>query len=411
MVPENGLILSYATILDVISGDRNEDQHVRIRGGKIVEIADEPLDAEGCEVIDLAGKTLMPGLCDAHVHVIAVTANFPALLAMSPYYVTAKASEVMSGMLDRGFTTVRDAGGADWGLAKAVEEGSIEGPRLLYCGHALSQTGGHGDMRSPGQNGLDQCFCCAGMGHVCDGVSAVRKAAREEIRRGATHIKIMASGGVSSPTDRITSTQFSDDEISAIVEEANAANIPVIAHAYTARAVNRALKLGVTSIEHGNLIDEKSVELFKEYDAWLVPTLSTYQALVKEGEAAGMAADLVEKTFEVLDAGIKALEMAYWGGVKIAYGTDLLGIMHRHQLNEFTIRSEVCPPMEVIRQATIYAADLFGMKEQIGQVAEGFLADLIVVDGDPVEDISIMTQPDRYLKMVMKGGKILRRAG
>ncbi len=410
MAPDNGLILSNATILDTVSGDRNEGRHVRIRDGKIVKIADEPLAAEGCEEIDLAGKTLMPGLCDAHVHVIAVTADFPALLAMSPYYVTAKATEVMSGMVDRGFTTVRDAGGADWGLAKAVEEGSIEGPRLLYCGHALSQTGGHGDMRSPGQNGLEQCFCCAGMGHVCDGVSAVRKAAREEIRRGATHIKIMASGGVSSPTDRITSTQFSDDEITAIVEEANAANIPVIAHAYTARAVNRALKLGVTSIEHGNLIDEESVALFKDFDAWLVPTLSTYQALIKEGEEAGMAADLVEKTFEVLDAGIKALEIAYWGGVKIAYGTDLLGIMHRHQLNEFTIRSEVCPPMEVIRQATIYAADLFGMKDQIGQVAEGFFADLIVIDGDPVEDISVMTQPDRYLKMVMKGGTILRRA-
>ncbi|WP_425406023.1 amidohydrolase family protein [Hwanghaeella sp.] len=410
MAAENGIILSNATILDVISGDRNEDRHVRIRDGKIIEISDEPLTPEGCDVIDLGGKTLMPGLCDAHVHVIAVTANFPALQAMSPYYVTAKASEVMSGMLDRGFTTVRDAGGADWGLAKAVEEESIEGPRLLYCGHALSQTGGHGDMRSPGQNGLEQCFCCAGMGHVCDGVSAVRKAAREEIRRGATHIKIMASGGVSSPTDRITSTQFSDEEITAIVEEATAANIPVIAHAYTARAVNRALKLGVTSIEHGNLIDEESVDLFKEYDAWLVPTLSTYQALVKEGEDAGMAADLVQKTYEVLDAGIKALEMAYWGGVKIAYGTDLLGIMHRHQLNEFTIRAEVCPPMEVIRQATIYAADLFGMKDQIGQVTEGFLADLIVVDGDPVEDITVMTQPDRHLKMVMKGGKILRRA-
>lgn len=410
MAAVNGLILSNATILDVVSGDRIEGRHVRIRDGKIVEIANEPLAPEGCEVVDLAGKTLMPGLCDAHVHVIAVTANFPALLAMSPAYVTAQSKEVMSGMLDRGFTTVRDAGGADWGLASAVEEEFLEGPRLLYCGHALSQTGGHGDMRSPGQNGLDQCFCCAGMGRVCDGVSEVRRAAREEIRRGATHIKIMASGGVSSPTDRITSTQFSDEEITAVVEEANAANIPVIAHAYTARAVNRALKLGVTSIEHGNLIDEESVALFKEYDRWLVPTLSTYQALVKEGEEAGMAADLVQKTYEVLDAGIKALEMAYWGGVKIAYGTDLLGIMHRHQLNEFTIRAAVCPPIEVIRQATLYAADLFGMKDQIGQVTEGFLADLIVVDGDPVDDISVMTQPDRYLKMVMKGGKILRQA-
>ncbi len=410
MTDNRPILFKNAALLDVVAGETRPNRNVLVKDGAIAAISPDAIDAPEAEAIDLQGRILMPGLCDAHVHVTAVTANFPELMAMSPFYVSARAGDVMAGMLDRGFTTVRDAGGADFGLARAVTEGSIEGPRILYCGHALSQTGGHGDMRSPGQQTLEQCFCCAGMGHICDGVSEVRRAAREEIRRGATHIKIMASGGVSSPTDRITSTQFSDEEINAIVQEAEAAQIPVIAHAYTARAVNRALKLGVFSIEHGNLIDEESVRLFKAHEAWLVPTLSTYQALVKEGEKAGMAADLVAKTYEVLDAGIKALEMAYKGGVNIAFGTDLLGIMHRHQCNEFTIRGAVCSPADVIRQATCNAAKLFGMAGKIGQVAEGFLADLIVVDGDPVADLSLLATPEKSLKLVMKEGRVLRRA-
>ena len=221
-------------------------------------------------------------------------------------------------------------------------------------------------MRGPGQLSLHQCFCCAGLGHVCDGVTSVLKAAREEIRRGATHLKIMASGGVASPTDRITSTQFSEDEMRAIVGEAEAAQIPVIAHAYTARAVNRAIRCGVKSIEHGNLIDEKSVSLMIEYDTTLVPTLVIYRALVEEGVEAGLPADLVAKTDQVLDAGLAALEMAYKAGVHIAYGTDLLGQMHRRQSEEFDIRKEIVPAKDLIRQATINAARLFQMEDTIG---------------------------------------------
>ena len=265
-------------------------------------------------------------------------------------------------------------------------------------------------MRGPGDEGLHQCFCCAGLGHVCDGVSKVLKAAREEIRRGATHLKIMASGGVSSPTDRITSTQFSEDELRAIVGEANAALIPVMAHAYTARAVNRAIRCGVASIEHGNLIDEESVKLFKEYDAWLVPTLIIYQSLVKEGVEAGMAAHLVAQTHEVLDAGIRGLEMAYKGGVKIVYGTDLLGLMHRRQLEEFRIRSEVCSNADLIRQATVNAAQLFRMESEIGKVEPGMSADLILVDGNPLDDIGVLCESEKHLKMVMKEGSVLVEA-
>ena len=399
-------IFTDARVLDVVAGEYQTGQSVRIADGKIVEIGSSVKTNTDSIEIPLNGKTLMPGLCDAHVHVTAYTADFAKLKATSPFYVGIKAFEIMGGMLARGFTTVRDAGGADHGLANAVEENPTAAPRLLFCGHALSQTGGHGDMRRPGEVSLHQCFCCSGMGHVCDGITEVLRAAREEIRRGATHLKIMASGGVSSPTDRITSTQFTEEELRAIVNEANAANIPVMAHAYTARAINRALKCGVKSIEHGNLLDQGSVDLMRDDDRFLVPTLVIYHALVQEGTEAGLSADMVQKTWEVLDAGLDALKLAYQQNVNIAFGTDLLGIMHRRQLEEFTLRSPVVSNDDLVRQATCNAARLFNMEDQIGQVKEGLLADLIVIDGDPLEDISALTTPETSLKMVMKEGQI-----
>ena len=399
-------IFTDARVLDVVAGEYRTGQSVRIADGKIVEIGSSVKANKDSLEIPLNGKTLMPGLCDAHVHVTAYTADFAKLKATSPFYVGIKAFEIMGGMLARGFTTVRDAGGADHGLANAVEENPTAAPRLLFCGHALSQTGGHGDMRRPGEVSLHQCFCCSGMGHVCDGITEVLRAAREEIRRGATHLKIMASGGVSSPTDRITSTQFTEDELRAIVNEANAANIPVMAHAYTSRAINRALKCGVKSIEHGNLLDQGSIDLMLDDDRFLVPTLVVYHALVQEGTEAGLSADMVQKTWEVLDAGLDALKLAYQQNVNIACGTDLLGIMHRRQLEEFILRSPVVPNDDLLRQATCNAARLFNMEDQIGQVKEGLLADLIVIDGDPLDDITALTTPQTSLKMVMKEGRI-----
>nr|WP_301282561.1 MULTISPECIES: amidohydrolase family protein [unclassified Halomonas] len=350
----------------------------------------------------------MPGLVDSHVHVTAITPNFALLETLSPFYVGAKSNELLESMLMRGFTTVRDAGGADYGLAKAIEEDSLIGPRILYCGNALSQTGGHADMRGPGQQTFEGCFCCAGLGRVCDGVSEVRRAARDEIRKGATQIKIMASGGVSSPTDRIDSTQFSLEEIDAIVEEATAANIHTMAHAYTARAINRLIPRGVKTIEHGNLMDEESCRLFLEYDAYLTPTLATYDALAKEGVEAGMAPHLQQKVYDVLDAGGKALEMAYRHGVKMLYGSDLLGSMQRHQLNEFNLRKDVVPADDLLRAATCNAADAYGYTGDFGEIIPGARADLLVLGENPLEDITVMTQPERYLLAIMKFGSFYK---
>jgi imidazolonepropionase-like amidohydrolase len=199
----------------------------------------------------------MPGMIDAHVHVTAYTANFAELARSSPGYVAAHAARIMGDMLDRGFTSVRDVGGADFGLARAVEEGLIRGPRLFFGGKALSPTGGHGDVRGPGFEAYDSAYTQPGLGMIVDGVPQVRRAARAEVRRGAHHLKIMGGGGISSPTDRITSDQFSEEEIAAVVEEAAMANLYVVVHAYTARSITRCARLGVRSIEHGNLADDE----------------------------------------------------------------------------------------------------------------------------------------------------------
>ena len=402
------LLLSNARILDVEAGVYRDGRFVSVDGGRIRAIEDtRPRQREGRE-IDLKGRVLMPGLCDAHVHAMAFTADLQAITRTAPTYVAQHARRILEEMLFRGFTTVRDAGGADFGLAAAVEEGLINGPRLLFSGHALSQTGGHGDIRRAGEMHFSGCLCAPGLGIICDGVSEMRRACREEIRKGANQIKLMVSGGVASPTDRIDSTQFSYDEITAAVEEARAANIPVLAHAYTARAINRALECGVDSIEHGNLLDESSIALFKAKDAFLVPTLITYRALGEEGIAAGLPAAWAPKIAEVSHAGLNALRLAHRAGVKIAFGTDLLGTMQRRQLEEFAIRAEVQSPIDIIRAATVTAAALFRLSGEIGTVAPGKRADLIVIEGDPLADVAALQNPDKYLKAIIRGGQVVK---
>lgn len=399
------LLLRSGKLLDVDTGEYAEGD-LLCADGRIVETGRGLRAPDGARTVELSGATVLPGLIDGHVHVTAATADLGALTTWSPSYATAHSARIMGGMLDRGFTTVRDASGADFGLADAQAEGLVRGPRLAFCGKALSQTGGHGDSRPRGTRVHDGHQCCAGLGRIADGVDAVRAAARDELRKGAHHIKVMAGGGVASPTDRIDSTQYSMDELHAIVQEAEAANRYVAAHAYTARSVSRSLRAGIRSIEHGNLIDESNVDEFLEHDAFLVPTLVTYWALKTEGREFGLPEDSWRKVDEVLGAGLAALETAHRGGVKIAYGTDLLGGMHRHQNEEFRIRSEVQPPLDVIRSATSTAADLLGMSGEIGTLREGAVADLVVLDGDPLEDIAVLAEP-KHITHVVQGGQLV----
>jgi imidazolonepropionase-like amidohydrolase len=218
----------------------------------------------------------------------------------------------------------------------------------------------------------------------------------------------MLSGGVASPTDRVDSTQFSVDEIRAAVEEAEAANLYVLGHAYTSRAINRGLECGVRSIEHGNLMDASSPPLFLSHGAFYVPTLVTYSALAEHGLASGLPEVSHRKIFDVLDAGLRALEMAERAGVQIAYGTDLLGAMHVFQNREFKIRGEVQSPLAIVRAATVTAARLLRMDGQVGVIAPGAHADLLIVDANPLEDIGVLADPDTHVQLIMKAGAIRR---
>lgn len=401
------LVLSGGHVLDVVTGSRRSAD-VRIDDGTITAVGND-LSLTGATEIDVRGRYVTPGLIDAHVHVTAFSADFRELERNPSSYVHAQTARIMREMLARGFTTVRDMSGADHGMARAQQEGLVAGPRLHFCGHALSQTGGHGDMRLPGEDHAPNERGTCGVGVVADGVDAVRAAARNELRKGAHHIKIMGSGGVASPTDRIDSTQYSIHEITAAVEEAEAANRYVAAHAYTARAINRALRAGVRSIEHGNLLDEESLRLFVQTGAYLVPTLVTYWALKEEGREFGLSDASWAKVDTVLETGLDAIRLAHEAGVRLVYGTDLLGGMHRHQNEEFRLLAKVQPVIDVIRSATCTAAELLGEPDTLGVVAPGAAADLLVLDDDPVEDIGVLADIEQHLDLVIQAGAIVHR--
>ncbi|MDJ1157538.1 amidohydrolase family protein [Chelatococcus sp. SYSU_G07232] len=308
------------------------------------------------------------------------------------------------------FTTVRDVGGADFGLQQAVEEGSILGPRLVISGKALSQTGGHCDFRGRHDTRNPDCFRprLGSLGRICDGVEAMRRAAREEIKAGAQFIKIMANGGVASPTDPIAFMGFSREELLAVVEEARNAQTYVSAHLYTDEAIRRGVECGVHSVEHANLVGPETARLMAERGAVACPTLVTYEALKNEGAALGFPETSVAKIDDVRLAGMRSLEILREAGVTMVYGSDLLGEMHRHQSEEFVIRGRVLPAAEVIRSATADAAALLGMAGQVGSIAPGAHADLVVVDGNPLADLLHLTGQGRHMPAIMKAGRFLK---
>jgi imidazolonepropionase-like amidohydrolase len=360
------------------------------------------------------GTHLFAGLMDAHVHCTAVVADLTALRAMPETLLAARSSVVLGEMLRRGFTTVRDAGGADWGLAKAVDEGSVLGPRVLFSGRALSQTGGHGDMRARGGERLESgncaCACAAaGIGRVCDGADAVRKAAREELRLGASFLKMMCSGGVSSPTDSLEHPQFSEAEIRAACEEASAKDCYVAAHAYTPRSILRALAAGVRSIEHGNFLDQPTAQQMASKGAFLVPTLATYWAISGRGEEAGFPRDLVRGAHGVLDAGSASLAVARRAGVRTCFGSDLLGPMHDDQSYEFELRHAAgVTPTELLACATTECAALFRRELDLGRVVVGAKADFCVAAADPREDVRVLSEAERRVACVIKDGLVAK---
>jgi len=404
------ILFTNAALLDGSADERRPGSSVLVEDGLIREVSDRPIRRKGATSLDLAGRTLMPGLIDCHVHVVATLADLGANALLPDALVALRSAAIMRGMLGRGFTTVRDLGGATHALVEAIEEGLIDAPRLVICGKALSQTGGHGDLRGRVEErdfGY-QSRRLGAMGRVADGVDAVRHAARDEIRRGATFIKIMANGGVASPTDPIAFLGFSRDEITAAVEEAANAQTYVAGHLYTDEAIRRAVECGVRSVEHANLIRPETAAMMRERGAIACPTLVTFDKLKSEGPALGLPPASVAKIDHVRLAGLESLGILRDAGVTMAYGTDLLGPMHRHQSEEFVIRGAVLPAIEVIRSATSHAATLLRMEGAIGGIIEGALADLLVVDGDPLLDLSLLTRQGAHIPVIMKGGHFVK---
>jgi imidazolonepropionase-like amidohydrolase len=403
-------LFTNARIVDGTAAEPSAPVSVLVEGDRIKEVG-RGLRSAAAEVIDLAGRTLMPGLIDCHVHVIAVVANLAENAKLPDPYVTAKSALVMKGMLMRGFTTVRDLGGATGGLRRAVDEGLFPAPRLVICGKALSQTGGHCDFRGPFDDrpSLTHGHSLGALGRVVDGVAEVRRAAREEVKGGAKFIKIMANGGCASPTDPIHFFGFAEEEVRAAVEEARMAGTYVAAHLYTDESIRRSLECGVHSLEHCNLIKPETAALAASKGAVVVPTQVTYEMIAKEGAAAGFPRDLLQKIEVVRSAGMEALAMFREAGTVMAYGSDLLGDMHRHQSEEFVIRGRALPAHTVIAAATHIAAKLCHMEGQIGVVAPGAYADLVVVDGNPLSDLALLTGQGAHMPMIMKGGEFAKR--
>lgn len=406
------LILENASLLDLDSGDVHSDRFVTIDGDTIVAVEESRPAGSSAERIDLAGRCLLPGLIDAHFHATLTDTNPAHLRDVPSTLMTARAGQLLKRALERGFTTVRDMGGADWGLRSAVAEGALAGPRIYIAGRALSQTGGHGDLRRRTES-ENFCSCSNAlsfMSVLADGKAGVQIAAREQLRQGVDHLKVFVSGGVVSPADPLASAQYTEEELEAVVHEAASWGTYVAAHAYTPAAIIRAANAGVRTIEHGNLLDGEAARLLAARGAYLVPTLVTYEVMRREAPRARLPSFSVAKLETVLEAGLRSVEIALAAGVKLGFGTDLLGEFHSFQSEEFAIRARIQEPRAVLKSATTINAEILGQSGRLGTIAPGALADLIAVAGNPLQDLSLLQEQGRHLDLIMKGGAVFKRA-
>lgn len=407
-MPSRDYALTDARIVDVVAGTVIRDHALVIKGGRIASIVEERLLDPQIARIPLGGRHVSPGLIDCHAHVFIGQFNDGRSVLASE--MTARAGRHLEGMLHRGFTTIRDAGGADYGHKAAIEKGLFKGPRMFVAGRILSQTGGHGDHRGRAET----CNCASAMGGitiVADGIDEVRRAVRENIRQGADQIKIMAGGGVSSPGDKLVHPQYSLEEISAIVDEAERAGRYVMAHVYSDIGIQRAVGCGVRSIEHGNFVSEDTAKLMRDKGAHLVPTLITYEADAKYGMSFGWAEENAEKNAEVLASGLKSLEIALRNGVNVGYGTDLCWSPKTYQGDGLLIHQKVCGPAEALRHATVNNARIIGMAGSLGQITPGAHADLVIVDANPLDGLECFSQGANRIAAVLQSGRAVRDDG
>lgn len=399
-----------ATLLDCTGNDPVYPAYVVTEGDYIKEVGSGtpramPADAE---VVNCKGMTLMPGLIDAHIHVGLFDRDLGEQpRRYHPSMQVIKALKVLEDTLMQGFTTCREAGGADAGFREAVAQGLVKGPRLTVSGRALTQTGGHGDFRLSTE--IREPFdAIVGVGVVCDGVSEVRKGAREQLRRGVDHIKVMAAGGCASPADEPDTSQYSLEELSAIVFEAESAGKYAFAHCYSNRSMQLCAKAGIRSIEHGNFLDEETAKILKEAGCWYVPTLATYDIMVKRGEEFGIPPYFLRKMKQVQEYSLQAVENARKAGIPMGSGSDMVGPGTPYKALELELKAKVLGPMDAILSATKMNSKLMKMENLVGTVEEGKYADLLLVNGNPLEDIKVF-QDRQKLVMIMQQGKFVKK--
>ncbi len=409
----NMISFRHATVLAGTGADPVDDATVVVEGAVIKDVLSSARAGARVsgEVVNCRGMTVMPGLIDAHVHVCALDVDLSAQRRNYPTSLMAYAiAKAIKQALDQGFTTVRDAGGADWGMKEAVKRGLIAGPRMFVSGHPLSQSGGHADYRTRAENQVG-CDCGDAIGmlpSIADGVDEVRRAARTQLRRGADAIKVMAGGGVVSPTDRLESVQYQPDELRAAVSEAQAAGTYVLAHAYTPQAIRAAVGAGVRSIEHGNFLDEDTAELMAKSGTFLVPTFVTYEKMHEQGRERGMTKAQLTKLELVLENGLEGLRHALRAGVPIASGSDLLGDLSRYKTRELEIKASVMGAHAALVSTTRTNAELIGIADEVGTIEAGKRADMLVVNGDPLTDIALL-QEETNLLAIVKAGQFHKR--
>ncbi|EME47550.1 hypothetical protein DOTSEDRAFT_59990 [Dothistroma septosporum NZE10] len=422
-VPQRRYRLVDARLIDPKSGEIHEHVTIDLANGVVrhmTKLSAQPSPGDEAMswtqssdiiVVNLEGRFVMPGLIDCHVHLATPPGEdgLKDTVNQDPNTSLLRQPYLAHQMLKRGFTSVRDCGGAGLALKEALAEGLYPGPRLFTSGHGISQTGGHGDLRSSKD---DEYACCGGntqgLGRIADGVEQCLHAAREELRQGADFIKIMVSGGVVSPADKLTSLQYTPEEIRAFAKVASDSGTWVTAHAYTPAAIQNAVQNGVLGIEHGNLIDESTAKLMAERGAFLTPTLVAYETMASKDFPGFLPPSIAAKNIQVLEAGLKSIQIADAAGVTMCYGSDLLGPLQIKQTGEFVLRRKAgLSALKVMQSATVNAARMLRQEDKLGRIKEGCVADLLILNANPLDDIGVLDRPERHLLVVFKEGKML----
>ena len=404
------LVLGGGTLIDGTGADPVGDTVVVVEGELLTRVGHRAaFTAEGAEMLDCDGLTLLPGLIDAHSHLGLIAVDAPE--RVPPAVAAARIFRNCELALDAGFTTVRDVAGIDGGVAQAVAEGLVRGPRILPSGPILSQTGGHGDHAPAFLDASHYAYeGIAGISQInvtCDGPDQVRLAARRAFRHGATQIKVCVSGGVVSFTDRLEDAQLTVAELRAAVEEAEARGTYVTAHAHNVRGILNGLEAGVSCYEHGTFLDEATARRMAEAGADLVPTFAVLRLMTRQWRDWGVPEAVLPRLAGVEDAMAASMKLATAAGVRVGSGSDLLGPRQEHRGLELVIKSELLDPMAAVTSATSVNATILRLGERIGRVAEGLVADVVAVDGDPLAEPSLFDDPDRVV-LVVKAGQVVK---